>query len=212
VEDKNQRTWRLGVGGLWEEIGKLQFNFLVKNGLKPEHFLLDVGCGSLRGGLYFIKYLKNGHYFGIDKNSKFLDGGKIELNEKKLAYKNPILKQLENFEFNTLNQNFDYANAQSVFTHLNGDAIKLCLQSMEKVLVKNGKFFATFFQSIEEHNDEPLVHETVDGKLKTFPNRNPYHYPYSFFENLCQKSGLDVNNIGKWDHPRNQKIMVFTKK
>ena len=120
-EDKNKRSWRLGVGGLWEKIGKMQFNFLIEEGLNPEHFLLDMGCGSLRGGIHFIEYLQNGHYFGIDKNSELLEGGKIELQENNLSHKNPFLKIMENFEFNLLNQSFDFALAQSVFTHLDKD-------------------------------------------------------------------------------------------
>src|ERR1700678_1283527 len=38
------------VGGLWEVIGKLQFDFLISRGLKPEHVFLDIACGPLRGG------------------------------------------------------------------------------------------------------------------------------------------------------------------
>lgn len=41
---------RGAVGGMWDQIGKLQFEFMVKHGLKPEHKFLDIGCGSLRGG------------------------------------------------------------------------------------------------------------------------------------------------------------------
>ncbi len=43
-------THRDMVGGMWEEIGRLQFEFLRARGLKPSHRLLDIGCGSLRGG------------------------------------------------------------------------------------------------------------------------------------------------------------------
>lgn len=50
------------VGGCWDEIGKLQFDFMLKEGLKPEHYFLDVACGSLRAGLHFIPYLEVGHY------------------------------------------------------------------------------------------------------------------------------------------------------
>ncbi|MGG6294672.1 hypothetical protein ACQ4M4_09620 [Leptolyngbya sp. AN02str] len=39
------------IGGLWEELGQLQFDFLKENGLLPEHRLLDMGCGSLRADL-----------------------------------------------------------------------------------------------------------------------------------------------------------------
>lgn len=44
----NNRFWREKVGGLWEQLGSLQFEYLVRNGLEPHHFLLDIGCGSLR--------------------------------------------------------------------------------------------------------------------------------------------------------------------
>lgn len=38
------------VGGMWDEIGKLQFNFLLSRGLRPEHVFLDIACGPLGGG------------------------------------------------------------------------------------------------------------------------------------------------------------------
>ena len=34
------------VGGRWEELGRLQFDFLCDHGLRPEHVLLDVACGE----------------------------------------------------------------------------------------------------------------------------------------------------------------------
>src|SRR5262245_17052197 len=67
------------VGGLWDEIGRLQFDFLVAHGLKPEHKLVDVGCGALRGGVHFIRYLKPGHYFGLDLNASLIKAGEREL-------------------------------------------------------------------------------------------------------------------------------------
>jgi hypothetical protein len=57
----NSEWYKSVVGGLWDEIGRLQFNFLVAQGLKPEHYLLDVGCGTFRGGVHFIRYLETGH-------------------------------------------------------------------------------------------------------------------------------------------------------
>ena len=40
---------RAFVGGLWEEVGQLQFEFLRAQGLLPEHKLVDVGCRAMRG-------------------------------------------------------------------------------------------------------------------------------------------------------------------
>ena len=52
------RTHREMVGGNWEELGKLQFSFMVNfAGLKPDDVLLDLACGSFRAGRLFIPYL-----------------------------------------------------------------------------------------------------------------------------------------------------------
>ena len=207
------RDWRAKVGGLWEQLGKLQFEYLVQNGLKPYHFLLDVGCGSLRGGIHFIRYLENGHYFGIDKDTQILDGGKIELEENNLLSKKPILKIDGNFDFVSLNQKFEYALAQSVFTHIPLSEIKKCLDNVEKVLVDEGKFYATFFENYrKDDSNEPIIIKSDDGfRIETYPDKDPYHYRFSEFEKLVRDTTLSVEYIGDWNHPRYQKIMVFSK-
>ena len=63
------------VGGKWDELGRLQFDFMVARGLQPEHVFLDVACGSLRGGVHFIKYLDAGNYLGIDKERALVRRG-----------------------------------------------------------------------------------------------------------------------------------------
>jgi hypothetical protein len=45
------------VGGQWDVVGKHQCDYLISRGLMPHHKFLDVGCGSLRGGIYFVDYL-----------------------------------------------------------------------------------------------------------------------------------------------------------
>jgi len=57
-----ERDPHSAVGGMWEQIGQLQFDFLVNHGLEPNHKLLDIGCGTLRGGRHFITYLVPGNY------------------------------------------------------------------------------------------------------------------------------------------------------
>src|SRR3989449_5135255 len=71
---------REAVGGLWDEIGQLQIDFLVSQGLMPHHRLLDIGCGSLRGGVKMIRYLDVGHYAGVDLHESLINAGyEIEL-------------------------------------------------------------------------------------------------------------------------------------
>jgi len=63
------------IGGLWDEIGQLQFEYLVREGLSPEDSLLDIGCGTLRGGVRFVSYLDAGNYFGFDFNESLIQAG-----------------------------------------------------------------------------------------------------------------------------------------
>jgi cyclopropane fatty-acyl-phospholipid synthase-like methyltransferase len=209
----DNRSWREKVGGLWEQLGRLQFDYLVSNGLKPHHFLLDIGCGSLRGGIHFINYLEKGHYFGIDKDAEVLESARIEIAENNLQDKEPVLKLDENFDFISLNQKFEYVLAQSIFTHLPLDMIKKCIHNLDKVLMKESKFYATFFEdNRREDSDDPIVIRSVDGlTIQTHPNKDPYHYKFSEFQRLVEGTSLFVKYIGEWNHPRYQKIMVFSK-
>ncbi len=110
---------RRHVGGDWEEIGTLQFSYLVQSGLQPSHYLLDIGCGSLRGGIHFVRYLEDGHYYGIDRQQWLLDAGvKVELPQAGLADRTVHLLCRDDFDVTSFGVQFDYALAQSVFTHL----------------------------------------------------------------------------------------------
>lgn len=209
----NRELHRGAVGGLWDEIGKLQFDFLVDHGLKPNSCLLDVGCGCLRGGIHFVNYLERGRYFGVDKSKELLNAGVEELKEHRLEYKVPVLVAMEEFDFERLNQRFDYAIAQSVFTHLPFNSIVRCLMNIEKVLQPGGRFYCTFFENIQgKFNLDPILHSRVDGSdFPTFFDRDPYHYDVETFQFICEQTNLRAKYIGPWNHPRDQRMVVFTK-
>ncbi len=183
------------VGGLWEMIGKLQFDFMRYQNLKPEHVLFDIACGSLRGGSRFIEYLDSGNYVGIDSN---LDLVNIGFNkEVKSKDKNSVFLICEDFAFDALDIQPDFAIAQSLFTHLTRDDIKLCLRNLNNY-VANGafKFYATFFiGNILEHP-------------KSHPHR-AFYYPLDVIDDLASQTGWKLSYIGEWGHPRNQKMVLF---
>ncbi len=203
-------SWhRDAVGGLWDQIGSLQFEFVVSQGLKPWHNFLDVGCGSLRGGTRFIKYLEEKRYFGVDKDASLLRAGReFELSEV-LREKKPTLIQLTNFEFSCFKVRFNFALAQSVFTHLPMGDIAICLRNIREVLCDDGRFFATFFEVPPGKCDRnPLVHHP--GDVTTFCDRDPYHYTFQSIEEMARSNGLAVAYLGNWNHPRGQKMLVFS--
>lgn len=201
---------RAVVGGLWDEMGEKQFEFLVEQGLRPDHHFLDVGCGSLRGGIHFVRYLQPGHYCGLDIQQRLIDAGRGELEAAGLDPASARLIQDDAFRFGRFDQRFDYALAQSVFTHMPLNTIMRCLAEIERVMQPQGRFYATFFEHPGPRlNTEPLRQsETVT----THPDADPFHYDPDVFRWAVEGSTLDVAVIGDWQHPRNQKMLVFTKR
>jgi SAM-dependent methyltransferase len=196
------------VGGMWDEIGLLQLEFLKRQGLLPEHNLLDVGCGSLRGGIHFVEYLQPGRYFGFDINASLIEAGRMELSSRALSGKQPQLLINENFEFWRYGAQFDFALAVSVFTHLFINHISRCLAEACKVLKPNGKFYATFFRAPHSVHFPPIRHSP--GNVTTFHDSDPFHYSFDELRILAENANFSVELIEDWEHPRAQKMLCFT--
>ena len=144
--NNTDKPWRDQIGGMWKEIGELQFNYLLSQGLKPEHNLLDIGCGCFRGGVHFINYLDSGNYYGIDRSKELLDAGRDELLSKGLEKKAINILCNREFQFEKFETKFDFMIAQSVFTHLFLNIIQKCLYNASRALKPEGRFYATFFE------------------------------------------------------------------
>ncbi len=151
------------IGGKWDEIGALQFEYLKAQGLRPHHKLLDVGCGSLRGGVHFVGYLDAGGYSGLDINKSLLDAGyDVELAALGLQDRLPRTNLVcdAEFEFGGPDGVFDYAMAQSVFTHLSLNRIRQCLAKVARVMKPGGVFYATFFELPGGRSGRPAASST----------------------------------------------------
>jgi SAM-dependent methyltransferase len=200
---------RKKVGGLWDEMGQLQFEFLKNNGLQPNHKFLDIACGSFRLGRFAINYLEVGNYFGIDADLKTLEDGKTFEIAHLLLSKKPNILHNQEFQFYKFDTKFDFMIAQSLWTHLNLNIILKCIINIKEVLSENGKCFVTFFE-----NDNILNLSKIAQTNKLFTNldSDPYHYTFNTLKNLINEVGLEVEYIGDWNHPRNQKIILLRHK
>jgi hypothetical protein len=217
-ENYIQQQLKLGkhrqvIGGLWEEIGTLQLEFMQGRGLQPDDLLLDVGCGSLRGGVKFVEYLKRDHYFGIDISPSLLEAGYAQeiAPRQDLADKLPWanLKCIDNFDAVSFGKQFDYALAQSVFTHLTLNSIRLCLENLHPVVSPGGKFYATYFRITD---DEPSgVSRPNEFGVVTCGHKDPYHYRIADFQHLIRGLPWTLDEELDWDHPRGQRMLVFSK-
>lgn len=206
--DIRAQAHREMVGGLWDEMGLLQLEFLKNQGLQPGEALLDVGCGALRGGIHFIRFLETGRYYGLDINASLIKAGELELKQAGLADKEPHLLVTDKFEARRFGRRFKYALAQSVFTHLPMNHIIRCLVETGRVLETDGRFFATFFEApVSAH----LVEITRPGNFITHYDKDAFHYSMDEFKWMARAASLNVALIGDWQHPRDQKMLSFSR-
>lgn len=202
VEILGHRDFIGGAGDMWEAIGKLQFDFLLAQGLLPRHVFIDVACGSLRAGRLLIPYLDEGNYLGIDKLRPLIDAGiEHEVGADLVAEKKPSFVVSDRFGFDQFDPSRrpQFGIAQSLFTHLTSDDIALCLTNLADFAAPGMRFFATYFERTAEDQYNP-------------PHSHSHHIFRYTAEELCELgrgAGWEFRDIGGWNHPRDQKIVCF---
>lgn len=193
------------VGGLWDEIGRLQFDFMASRGLMPSSKLVDVGCGALRGGVHFVRYLDDGNYYGIDLNKSLLKAGKQELREAGLGDKRVHLQQTDQFDATGFGVQFDFGISVSLITHLTANQIIYCFMQIRRVMHESSSFYFSFFEvpevPIPDAYTQPL------SQLVTHLQSDPFHYTRDQIEYFARSAGLQPYYIGDWNHPRDQQML-----
>jgi SAM-dependent methyltransferase len=198
------------VGGLWDEVGELQARFLRSAGLRADSRLLDLGCGCLRGGVHFIRFLDRGNYYGLDINASLVRAGlEIELPREGLADRLPPSCVLVNgaFEAWRFGVEFEYALALSLFTHLPAGDLRRCLIELTKCMRPGGHFFVSYFDC-PAGDLVPAIHRPVSG-LTTYSERDPYHLRVEDLERCAEKLPWTLISYGEWGHPREQQMVRF---
>ena len=194
------------VGGMWDEIGGLQLAFMRSRGLQPAHRMVDVGCGALRGGVHFVRYLEPGRYHGLDVNASLIEAGRKELRDAGLGDRDAQLLVSDRFELDRFGTSFDYAIAVSVFTHLPANHITVCLHRIAGVLNPGGCFYASYFNAPSRAHLAPIEHPPA-GIVTQF-DRDPYHYSLDELRWMAPAQ-LSVEHLGDWGHPRGQSMVAF---
>jgi hypothetical protein len=189
------------VGGLWAEMGRLQFDFLLAQGLRPQHVLIDVASGSLRAGRLLIPYLEPGNYLGIDKHQDLVEAGKREeLRPSVLLAKRPEFVISDRFEFAEFSRQPDFAIAQSLITHLDKLDIELCFHNLYAFAKPGCRFFATFGEIAF-----PVPQWAASHSVRQF------FYTRLQMERFGREAGWAPRYIGEWGHARGQRLMEYAK-
>ncbi len=172
----------VGPPELWEMKRAFQITYLKSVGLKPGHWFLDIGCGTLRGGIPIIEYLEPGRYHGIEVREDVLAEGRKELEEAGLAGKAPVLTPVKDLGTMDLGRKFDHAWAFSVLLHMPDDVMRATLGLVSRHLAPGGVFHANVH-----------IGTRPDGSWQGFPN---VARSFEFYGAACAAHGLATEDVG----------------
>jgi hypothetical protein len=178
----------------WLVLGEMQFEYLVRHGLSPEHHLLEIGCGMLRAGWRFIDYLEPGHYYGLDISPDILLHAQKTISGYELQDKLPHLTLVQDLRFEFLpDEHFDAVHAHSVFSHSPIEIIDECLAHVARVMKPDAFFDFTFDRTIG------VEHQVLN---------EAFFYRSETLISLAERHGLDARLMEDWEAGPHQQSKI----
>lgn len=175
---------------------KFQIDFLKLQGLSPDNKLLELGCGTLRGGIPIIAYLNTGNYYGIDVRRGVLSEARKELIENGLEHKNPTIILFKEAE-KQIQIKFDVIWSFQVLLHMEQSKLEEALEYSAKHMAPNGFFYATV-----------LVGDYKEDEWQGFP---VISRPLEYYKSEAGKFGLDVSELGSLERLGYGKYVPYEK-
>jgi ABC-type polysaccharide/polyol phosphate transport system ATPase subunit/SAM-dependent methyltransferase len=198
---------RLATGGRWDEQGQWVSDFLRRQGLRPDHYVLEVGCGSLAAAARLLPYMEQSHYWGFEKNvDLFVAGVQIELPRLGVRPERGHFILNDDFDLSESPHAYDLALASSLVRRLTLNSIARCIAAVVKKLGPGGRFFLTWPDNPDPQAFDPRMQP--DG-TRTFSDREPFHYSFPMLAAIAESIGARAERIDDTSHPRGEQILVI---
>ena len=187
LENLKREIWS-GIN--WEARGEYQLDLLKGFGMQPHHKLADIGCGLLRAGTHFIKYLDKGCYFGMDHDRRFIPVcSQIVEADEELSEKKPRFYLLDNFSFQKTSMPIvDFGMVFSVIQHFPKKDCPLFFQNVSHIMHDKTRIFISHSPRVnnyaQENKDSKVIKKYAIRTLRNLPPSENYQKGWS--------SGSDV--------------------
>ena len=136
----------------YDLVAAMGFGLLVHLGMRQQHRVLDIGCGSLRIGRLLIPYLNRGGYTGLEPNGWLVEEGiEREVGRDQVRIKAPEFVVADTARsLIARGARFDYMLAQSIFSHTGPDLLDRWLGEAAQLLDDAGTLVATYLEGDED--------------------------------------------------------------
>jgi SAM-dependent methyltransferase len=178
----------------WLRVGQLQFDYLIRHGLKPDMRMLEIGCGNLRAGRLLIDYLDCGNYYGTDISPDILLSAQRTIEAYGLQRKLPYLSLVSDLRLAFLpDSHFDVVHAHSVFSHSPLPVIDECLAHIGRIMTSGGMFDFTFDRTTGAE------HQVL---------REDFYYRTETLLDLARKHGLEAQYMADWEQTGHEQSKI----
>lgn len=196
IGERHYRAY-VGPAEAYDLLASHQFAALHRCGIREDHALLDIGCGSLGAGRLAMAYLLPGRYFGIEPERWLIEAGiREEIGREFVRMKQPSFDQNAEFNLGIFRRQFDFLLAHAIFTHATKNQLEKCFAEARRVLKPEGVFVATFQEGDIDYEGDQWV----------YPEQACYTLAY--IEAAAGRAGL-LCKFPEWSHPIGQTWFVL---
>jgi SAM-dependent methyltransferase len=134
--------------------GQRRLDFLIEQGMQPEHYFVDIGCGSPDTGAAVAGFLHPGRYVGVETKRSQVRAAR----KQHPPLKEATLLRTRSFNLSRLPHWVEFDYGFGWLTHHTPNRIELCLRRVIERLAPGGTFYAN-------HNDDFAAIMAIAAKV-----------------------------------------------